>query len=69
MPYRIRKDDRCPAGKPWGVVGGSSGDRLFGCHPSEDAAKGQQAALYVHENECMEVPVSLPLSGGVEPLR
>jgi hypothetical protein len=49
MPWNVKKDSRCPASKPWGVVGGSTGNRLAGCHPSEDAAKKQQAALYVHE--------------------
>jgi hypothetical protein len=64
MPWNVKKDDRCPAGKPWGVVGGSSGDRLAGCHPTADAAKKQQAALYVHEQKA-DVPVSLPTVAGI----
>jgi hypothetical protein len=48
MPWKIAKDSRCPASKPYGVVGGSTGNRLAGCHPTEEAAKKQQAALYVH---------------------
>ena len=65
MPWKIAKDARCPASKPFGVVGGSSGDRLAGCHPTEDAAKAQMAALYAAEdNSSRADPVmySLPPS-------
>lgn len=48
MPWEIKKDDRCPADKPWGVVKADD-DSLEGCHESEDAAKKQQAALYASE--------------------
>jgi hypothetical protein len=51
MPWKVTQTDRCPASKPWGVVGGSTGDRLAGCHPTQDAARKQQAALYVHESK------------------
>jgi hypothetical protein len=60
MPWNIKKDARCPASKPYGVVGGSSGDRLAGCHPSEDAAKAQMAALYAAENRVEDVMYTLP---------
>jgi hypothetical protein len=49
MPWNVKKDSRCPASKPWAVVGGASGNRVAGCHPTEDAAKKQQAAQYVNE--------------------
>jgi hypothetical protein len=60
MPWNVIKTDRCPTSKPWGVVGGSTGDRLAGCHPTQDAAKKQQAALYVHapDGQRAEEPVS-----------
>jgi hypothetical protein len=51
MPWKITKDSRCPASKPYGVVGGSTGNRLAGCHPTQEAAKKQLAALYVHESK------------------
>jgi hypothetical protein len=50
MPWDVKKDARCPASKPYGVVGGASGDRLAGCHPTQDAARKQQAALYAAED-------------------
>jgi HK97 family phage prohead protease len=52
MPWDIRKDDRCPASKPWGVVKSDDND-LEGCHESEAAAKKQQAALYASEAKSM----------------
>lgn len=48
MPWSVRKDDRCPADKPWAVVKDAD-DELEGCHPTEDAAMKQQAALYASE--------------------
>jgi hypothetical protein len=62
MPWNVSKTDRCPASKPWGVMGGSTGDRLAGCHPTEDAAKQQQAALYAQESKADTVCYSLPTS-------
>jgi len=51
VPYRIVKDaDYCPASKPFGVTGGSTGDKKFGCHETEEQAKQQMAALYAAEN-------------------
>jgi HK97 family phage major capsid protein/HK97 family phage prohead protease len=49
MPWSIKKDDRCPTDKPWGVVKDTDNE-LEGCHPSEAAAKKQQAALYANED-------------------
>ena len=60
MPWDIKKDSRCPASKPYGVVGGSSGDKLAGCHPSEDAAREQQKALYAAENRAETVTYTTP---------
>jgi hypothetical protein len=63
MPWKITSDGRCPADKPYGVVGGSSGDHLAGCHPNLDAAKAQLSALYANEAKS-EVMYSLPPSVG-----
>lgn len=54
MPWNVTKDSRCPASRPYGVSGGSTGNRLMGCHVSEDAAKSQQAALYAAESKADE---------------
>lgn len=58
MPWSIRKDERCPADKPWGVVKDAD-DSLEGCHPTEDAARQQQAALYASEDR-EELPMTPP---------
>lgn len=52
MPWSILKDDRCPASKPYGVVKDDDNE-LEGCHPSQEAAKKQQAALYANEGRSM----------------
>jgi hypothetical protein len=49
MPWNVERTDRCPAGRPWGVIGGESGDDLRGCHPTQQAARQQQKALYAAE--------------------
>jgi hypothetical protein len=47
MPWNVvHNDDRCPAGKPYAVVGGRSGNDLFGCHTDKESARTQQQALY-----------------------
>ena len=47
MPWNIVKnDERCPASKPFAVIGGSTGNALFGCHATKDSAREQQKALY-----------------------
>jgi hypothetical protein len=48
MPWDVRKDDRCPAGKPWAVVKSATGE-VEGCHDSEGSAEQQQRALYASE--------------------
>lgn len=48
MPYKVIKDSRCEAGKPYGVVK-ESDNQLMGCHVSEDDANNQLAALYANE--------------------
>ena len=55
MPWDIKRDDRCPTDKPWGVVR-SDDDELEGCHETEEAAKAQQAALYASEGRAAERP-------------
>lgn len=51
MPWNIvQGDDRCPASKPYAVVGGAGGNKLFGCHPDKDSARNQQKALYASED-------------------
>lgn len=48
MPYQmVPNDDRCPTDRPIAVVN-SDTNRLHGCHPNEDSAKRQMAALAVH---------------------
>jgi hypothetical protein len=49
MPWNVEQSDRCPADKPWAVIGGASGDHLAGCHPSKEKARAQQEALYAGE--------------------
>jgi hypothetical protein len=56
MPWNITKDDRCPADKPYGVVGGASGNHLAGCHPTKAKARAQQSALYANEANSDEDP-------------
>jgi len=48
MPYKVIKDDRCDAGKPFGVVK-EADDELMGCHATESDANAQLAALYANE--------------------
>jgi HK97 family phage prohead protease len=48
MPWSIEKGHGCPVGKPWAVVRETDG-HVEGCHPTTDAAKKQQAALYANE--------------------
>ena len=51
MPWNIVKnDERCPASKPFAVIGGASGNALFGCHATKDSAREQQKALYASED-------------------
>ncbi len=52
MPWEIKRDDRCPAGRPWGVV--KADGALEGCHESEDQARSQQSALYANEGQMIE---------------
>jgi HK97 family phage prohead protease len=54
VPWDVKKDDRCPADKPWGVVK-ADGD-LEGCHETEEAAQKQLAALYANEEKSMLMP-------------
>jgi hypothetical protein len=50
MPYNIvPNSDKCPASKPFAVIGGRSGDDLFGCHATKESAREQQKALYAAE--------------------
>lgn len=48
MPWDVKQSDQCPADKPWAVIKKADGS-IEGCHPTEDAAKQQQAALYANE--------------------
>ena len=45
MPWVVKKDDRCPVSKPWGVTNQQTG-HLHGCHPSREHGLKQAAALY-----------------------
>lgn len=52
MPYNVVSgDERCPASKPFAVVGGRSGDALFGCHDTKESARNQQKALYAQDDD------------------
>jgi hypothetical protein len=67
MPWNIVKsDERCPASKPYAVVGGRSGNALFGCHDTKESAQNQQKALYSQADDeradppvCYTVPSSV----------
>jgi hypothetical protein len=48
MPWDVKRDDRCPARKPWAVVKKDDGT-IEGCHPNEVMAQRQQAALHANE--------------------
>jgi hypothetical protein len=50
VPWSVKKDDRCPASKPWAVTNKDT-DRLVGCHVSQDSARQQQKALYANVPE------------------
>lgn len=53
MPWSVTAESgKCPASKPWAVVKDSDGT-VEGCHPSEEAAQAQQAALYASERKDM----------------
>jgi hypothetical protein len=57
MPWNVVKgDDRCPGGKPYAVVGGAGGNKLFGCHPDKDSARRQQQALYAQADDTKGCP-------------
>lgn len=49
MPWDVKRDGRCPAGKPWAVVL-SENDELVACHATKEAATAQQQALYANED-------------------
>ena len=46
MPYRVERSSECPPSRPWGVVGPNG---VKGCHPTQDHANRQMAALYANE--------------------
>lgn len=52
MPWIIEVGHGCPPSRPWAVVqtGGGNAGRVMGCHPTNDRAKRQQAALYANES-------------------
>lgn len=49
MPWDVKRDTRCPASKPWGVVKKKDG-KLEGCHETKEKARKQQEALYANES-------------------
>lgn len=59
VPYRIEQDHPdCGADTPWAVVNEDTSE-LMGCHPTEQAAMEQQAALLAEEGDMpddMEMP-------------
>lgn len=50
MPWKVKKDARCPDSQPWAVVN-SDTNRLVSCHLSQDSARQQQKALYANVPE------------------
>lgn len=48
MPWHIGSSDTCPAGKPHAVIKDGT-DEVEGCHPTQEAARLQMAALYASE--------------------
>ena len=55
MPFNVvSNDSRCPASKPYAVIGGQSGHDLFGCHPDKDSARRQQQALYAQVDDARQ---------------
>lgn len=50
MPWSIKRDSRCPARKPVAVVKDDD-NSVAGCHPNEQMAQRQQAALYASERK------------------
>jgi hypothetical protein len=61
MPFNVVRDtSRCPVGKPWAVIGGRSGNDLFGCHPSKEHARTQQQALYAQDADAADPPPAAP---------
>jgi len=49
MPYKVTKDARCGASKPFGVVK-ETDNTLMGCHATRSDANSQMAALYANES-------------------
>lgn len=47
MPWHVRKSDKCPASRPWGVV--EEGGEVRGCHASRKSALKQAALLYLKQ--------------------
>ncbi|HEY5987019.1 MAG TPA: hypothetical protein VIV12_11685, partial [Streptosporangiaceae bacterium] len=61
VPYSIVQDHPdCGADTPWAVTKEADGE-LMGCHPTEEAAMEQQAALYAEEGDSM--PEDMPDKG------
>lgn len=58
MPYRIGPSDQCPADKPHAVMKKADG-KVMGCHPTEEAAQKQMAALHANEPDMMRSEVEL----------
>jgi len=73
MPFIIEKTDQCPVSKPYGVfteVGGHGTNkkgRLHGCHPTSDAARAQQKALYANVPEAKSAAPMPPNLRTAEP--
>lgn len=48
MPWHIGSSESCPVARPYAVIKDPTGE-VEGCHPTEDAATRQLAALYASE--------------------
>jgi hypothetical protein len=56
MPWSVKKDSRCPASKPWGVINDQTGALVpGGCHATKQEARAHQSALYVNEPQAAAV--------------
>jgi hypothetical protein len=58
LPFNVKKSDKCPATKPWGVIG--PGGKVHGCHTTKKSAREQQKALYANtEDAAAQAAVSM----------
>ena len=62
MPWSARRDDRCSASEPWGVVVTDT-EKLVACHRSRASAQRQVAALFASEVKEQEMTEEVQADG------